>query len=57
MTAMFDVIVTETPERAARSTGLAGFACPGEGPAQSLSEQSPGLGAGSSRDPYDGRSR
>ncbi len=41
MKAMFDVIVSETPERAARSAGLAGFTRPGEGPTPSVSEQGP----------------
>ena len=57
MKAMFDVIVSETPERAARSAGLAGFTRPGEGPTPSVSEQSPRASAGYSRDPYEGRSR
>ncbi len=35
MRAIFDVIVSETPVRAARSTGLTGFTRPGEGPTPS----------------------
>lgn len=57
LTAMFDRIVTETPERSARTIGLAGFAGPGAGPTQSLSDQGPRLGAGLSRGPYEGRGR
>lgn len=57
MKAMFHVIVSETPERAARSAGLAGFTRPGAGPTPSVSEQGPRASAGYSRDPYEGRSR
>lgn len=55
--AMFDGIVSETPERAARSAGLAGFTGPGPGPTPSVSQQGPRASAGYSRDPYEGRSR
>ncbi len=55
--AVFDVIVSETPERAARSAGVAGFTRPGEGPTPSVREQGPRTSAGYSRDPYEGRSR
>jgi len=56
LTALFDTILSETPERAARSAGLAGFRRPGEGPTPSVSEQSPRASAGYLRDPNEGRS-